>query len=96
MTKTMTKKELYLEASRRLAEDEETYSCNSIAHLSPDYRQHANSSIASTPEVEAYCSVFDENNYFYGFVKLVGADEDSKNLRVMMTSLMAVCWQDFQ
>ena len=89
----MNKRQLYLEASRQLAQDEERYSCIAIGRLTSSYITTLTEYI---DEVKAYCSVFDDNEQFRSFVNLVENSEDPQNLRVIMTSLMAVCWQDFQ
>jgi len=89
----MNKTERYLEAARRLAEDEEEYSCVAIGHLVYSY---GSTSLDQIPEVKAYCAVFNANSDFDLFADYVINDKDPKNLRVMMTCLMAVCWQDFK
>ncbi|KKL24126.1 hypothetical protein LCGC14_2418490 [marine sediment metagenome] len=89
----MTKTELYLEASRQLAEGEQTYSCLAISRLTPDWILTLTH---ETPEVKAYCEVFNTDILFRDFTFHVDQDEDPRNLRVMMTSLMAYCWEDFQ
>ena len=89
----MTKTELYLEASRQLAEGEQTYSCLAISRLTPDWILTLTH---ETPEVKAYCDVFNHDLDYAEFCERVASDENPRNLRVMMTSLMAVCWEDFQ
>ena len=99
MNKMMTKTELYLEASRQLAEYEETYSCLAISRLVPKWCLPLTE---STPEVKAYCEVFNTDVEgiallaYCDFPDRINGNEDPRNLRVMMTSLMAVCWKDFQ
>ena len=89
----MTKKEVYLEASRKLAEGEQTYSCVAISRLLPEWWAI---STEHTPEVKAYCEVFNTNLPYSDFPRRINGDKNPRNLRVMMTSLMAVCWKDFQ
>ena len=89
----MTKTEIYLEASRRLAEYEEDYSCIAIGMLNPNWCLIWTK---EDPLVKAYCAVFNPDRPYEVFDGYVNDDKDPRNLRVMMTSLMAVCWQDFQ
>ena len=89
----MNKTELYLEASRQLAEGEQDYSCIAINRLN-----HKWFTILTRHdlEVKAYCDVFNHDLDYAEFCERVASDENPRNLRVMMTSLMAVCWEDFQ
>ncbi len=89
----MTKRQLYLEASRRLAEGEQDYSCNAIGSLTRNYSSQLTRQIQ---EVKEYCEVFNTGHFYDEFVYKVVSSKNSRNLRVMMTSLMAVCWRDFQ
>ena len=94
----MNNTEIYLEASRRLAEGEDDYACNAIWRVA---KSNGDNSIApqETMEVIQYCSVFNDGDYwgFSGLVNRAGTTPAAaRNLRVMMTSLMAVCWQDFK
>jgi len=87
---------IYLEASRMIAEDECTYSCLAICHASlPDLPNPYYESLA----VQAYTNVFSEHgliNWDKRLASLGLTKQELVNLRVMMTSLMAVCWKDFQ
>ena len=89
----MTRTEIYLEASRQLAEGEQDYSCIAINRVNHDWYMIFT---RLDPVVKAYCGVFNPDHEYDEFPRIVGSDEDPRNLRVMMTSLMAVCWEDFQ
>ena len=87
---------IYLEASRMIAEDECTYSCLAICHANLQDLPHP---YHDSLDVQAYANVFSEHG-IKGWDKRLASlgltKQELVNLRVMMTSLMAVCWKDFQ
>ena len=94
----MTPKALYLEAARKIAEGEEKYSCYAImsgtthGFYSPPWE---------IENIKKYCEIFGPGGGYYGFVSEIinATNNDPKkmtNLRVLLLTLMAACWKDFE
>ena len=94
----MTPKQVYLEAARSIAEGEypgENFSCCIIG-----YEEGLGFGSVDSPLAQCYIRVFSPESDSYGFAHKVGdiPSEGGKrrNLRVLMLTLMAVCWRDFK
>ncbi len=99
----------YLEAARRIAQDEEGYSCNAVdaAFRVGLWYPHEK----ALPEVVRYLNVFwpgrpshsveqRQNNFLEAIEEdsSIGdlGDPEPYKLRTLMLCLMAVCWRDFK
>lgn len=93
----MTPRQIYLEAARRVAEDECEYSCHAITYafgVGPSCSE-------SDPMVQDYVRVFSPNGEYMGFAGAVqcACEFDTErivNMRVMMLTLMAVSYKDIK
>ncbi|KKK73443.1 hypothetical protein LCGC14_2893760 [marine sediment metagenome] len=90
-----TPQQVYLEAARMLAEGESEFSCFAVEEaggasdlflfqLSVNYL----TTFSSGGNSISFCDAIED------FAE--GDEEKANNLRVLMTTLMAVCWKDFR
>ena len=91
----MTPRQVYLEAARMLAEEESNFSCFAIREV------EGGRYFSPHPFTEKYQEVFfpqGDSLDFCDAVELFGGVKTPKarNLRVLMTTLMAVSWRDFE
>ncbi len=91
----MTKRQRYLYAYKQIATGKERFSCHAVGRLNP--RQTAK----DTLEVRAYQAVFcpegDDMDFLFKIQRVTCKNtQESINLRVLMLSLMAVCYKDFE
>jgi len=91
-----TIRQIYLEAARSIAEGEHLYSCHAVHDASnspvwtPTYKN---------PDIVKYCKVFSPTGSYYEFARFleeIHDDDEERNIRVLMLTLMAVCWRDFE
>lgn len=94
----MTPKQVYLESARRIADGEysgENWSCCIIGYV-----EGLGHNSVESPLAQRYGRVFHPEGSSYDFshevCKVTDRGGKRDNLRVLMLSLMAVCWRNFQ
>jgi len=95
----MTPRQVYLEAARRIAEQEygnaENWSCCIIGYV-----EGKGLNSIESPLAQRYVEVFFPEGGSYSFAHEVGKIPEKRgqrdNVRVLMLTLMAACWRDFR
>jgi len=93
-----TPRQIYLEAARLVAEGKFLYSCHAVQSAN-DNTEGIWEICSHDPFVVKYSKVFSPTGSYHGFAESleeIHDDAEEQNVRVLMTSLMAVCWRDFE